>query len=1170
MRLSKIKLAGFKSFVDPTTINLPGNLTGIVGPNGCGKSNVIDAVRWVMGESSAKHLRGSSMEDVIFNGSSSRKPVGMASVELHFDNSEARGKIGGQFAQYDEISVKRTVSRDGQSKYSLNGTRCRRRDIADLFLGTGLGPRSYAIIEQGMISRLIEAKPEELRIFLEEAAGISKYKERRKETENRIRHTRDNLDRLDDLREEIDKQLSHLQRQSRSAERYKEFKTEERQLRAEILALHWRDLKKELDGRDKVIAETDTRLEQIIAEQRAVESAIETHRQSHTESNDTLNAVQARYYSLGSDISRIEQNIKHQQDLQQRQKADLEQVEKALFEATQTLESDRNAIENVISQLQADQPALAVLKADEQIISERFTASEEAMQSWQTSWDAINRRYSESSQKAQVERSRMEQLERHIEQLNQRLQRIDVEQQALQGEDIEGQIGEFKLKLDEVEQQKAAQEEQLSSVLSSIRETREHIVTTEQKSAEQRRGIHDAQGRLSSLETLQQSALGKTDKAVNQWLDRQGLTNQARFAEKLEVDSGWETAVETVLGNTLEAICVDQIEALCATLSGLDKSNLSLVETQSATPGASAASGYLLEKLSSSVQLDQFLHGIRIADTLEAAMQMRSSLADGESVVTRDGVWMGRHWLRISNDKDARQGVLARETEIRELHQRLQVLEQQATTLNDELIDKRESLQAEEKQREETQVALNAIHAQLNQLQTQISARQTRKEHITNRGQNLDEEKTETERLIANENSDIEKATLSRNESLQQIEIIGKERDQQEGQREVLLAQLQTDRSELQQQRDKAHQLAIKIEGLATRKQSLEQNIERMEKAQQTQIQRKQELQGALTQTTEPVEALEKELNALLEKRLSTEQELTDARRMVESIAQQLRSLEQQRAEHERNSQEVRSQLEKMKLDSQEIRVRSKTALEQLTEMERDVETLLAEMDEAANSQAWEQKIVGIAQRISRLGPINLAAIDEYQEQLKRKEYLDGQHKDVISALEILEEAIGKIDRETRTRFKDTYDHVNNRLKEMFPRLFGGGVAYLELTGDDLLSTGVTVMVRPPGKRISNIHMMSGGEKALTAVALVFAIFELNPAPFCMLDEVDAPLDEANVGRFSQLVKEMSTQIQFIYITHNKTTMEISEHLSGVTMREAGVSRLVSVDVSEAATLAAV
>jgi len=504
------------------------------------------------------------------------------------------------------------------------------------------------------------------------------------------------------------------------------------------------------------------------------------------------------------------------------------------------------------------------------------------------------------------------------------------------------------------------------------------------------------------------------------------------------------------------------------------------------------------------------------------------------------------------------------------LQQHLDVLENEAAALNDELIDKREGLQSKEKQREEAQVELNQIHAQLNQLQAQITARQTRKEHISHRGQNLDAEKAETERLIANENSDIETATSSRNESLQQIEVIGKERGQLESQREVLLSQLQQNRTELQQQRDKAHELAIRIEGLNTRQQSLRQNIERMEKAQQYQIQRKQELQAALSRTDEPVEKLEVELKELLENRLKTEQALTDARRQVETIAQRLRGLEQQRSEHEQRSQDVRSQLEKMKLDSQEIRVRSKTALEQLAEMDQDADALLQAIEEGATARVWQEKVVEIGQRISRLGPINLAAIDEYQEQLKRKEYLDEQHKDVVSALEILEEAIAKIDGETRSRFKDTYDHVNSRLKEMFPRLFGGGTAYLEMTGDDLLSTGVAVMAKPPGKRISNIHLMSGGEKALTAVAMVFAIFELNPAPFCMLDEVDAPLDEANVGRFSQLVKDMSSQVQFIYITHNKTTMEISEHLSGVTMREAGVSRLVTVDVAEAATMAAV
>jgi chromosome segregation protein len=1170
MRLSKIKLAGFKSFVDPTSLHLPSNLTGIVGPNGCGKSNVIDAVRWVMGESSAKHLRGSSMEDVIFNGSSSRKPVGMAHVELIFDNSELEGKVGGQFAQYDEISVKRQVTRDGQSKYSLNGTRCRRRDIADLFLGTGLGPRSYAIIEQGMISRLIEAKPEELRVYIEEAAGISKYKERRRETENRIRHTRDNLDRLDDLREEIDKQLSHLQRQSRAAERYKELKQEERRLRAELLALRWQELRGELGGRDRKIAEAETRLEQVVAEQRATESKIEEQRRLHSESNDALNEVQGQYYSLGADISRVEQNIKHQQDLQQRQKTDLEQIETALEEATLALQADRNAIEEIEIQLAADTPELESLKADELEIGERFQSSEEAMQAWQTSWDEVNRDYSEASQKAQVERSRMEQLEKHVSQLKQRLQRIDVEQQALRGEDIEGQIVELKQKLEQIDKVKVEHEEQLSSVLSSIRDTRDRIVATEQKSAEQRRSIHDCQGRLSSLETLQQSALGKTDQAVNQWLDRQGLGGRERFAEQLEVSSGWETAVETVLGDTLEAVCVDQIDGLCATLSDLEKSNLSLVETRSVKVSANSGSGYLQEKVTSSIELGQFLHGIRTADSLEEALQLRNSLKEDESVVTPEGVWLGKSWLRITNDKEARQGVLARETEIRELQQRLKELEKQADALNEDLVKQREELHSKEQHREEAQVALNEVHAQLNELQAQISARETRQEHISHRGQDLDKEKQEIERLISDDDQAIEKATLSRNDSLQQIEKIGSEREKLEGQRETLIAQLQQHRTALQQQREKAHELAIRIEGLNTRKQSVEHNIERMEKNQQQQLQRKQELESLLTQTTEPVEELEQQLKVLLEDRLTSEKSLTDARHQVEAITQLLSTLEQQRTEHEQRGQDVRSQLEQMKLDSQEIRVRSKTTLEQLAETGFEAEVLLKELEEGASCKAWEEKVAVVGKRISRLGPINLAAIDEYQEQLKRKEYLDEQHKDVVAALDILEEAIAKIDKETRTRFKDTYDHINGRLKDMFPRLFGGGTSYLEMTGDDLLSTGVAVMAKPPGKRISNIHLMSGGEKALTAVALVFAIFELNPAPFCMLDEVDAPLDEANVGRFSQLVKEMSEKIQFIYITHNKTTMEISEHLSGVTMREAGVSRLVSVDVAEAATMAAV
>ena len=1174
MRLSKIKLSGFKSFVDPTTINFPSNLTGIVGPNGCGKSNTIDAVRWVMGESSAKHLRGASMDDVIFNGSSARKPIDTAAVELIFDNSE--GKLGGQYANYAEISVKRQVTREGASKYSLNGTRCRRRDVADLFLGTGLGPRSYAIIEQGMISRLIEAKPEELRNFLEEAAGISKYKERRRETETRIRHTRENLDRLSDLREEIEKQLARLQRQSRSAERYKELKQDERELKAEHLTLHWRELKIELDSRDKEIQGTETSLEQVIAEQRSTESNIESTRQQGAESNEVLNNVQAEYYRLGADISAKEQNIKHQQDLLARQQTDLEQIEIALLDATQAIQSDNKDIEEFKLSLADEEPQLLVLKTQEEESTASFQQSEQAMQNWQLQWDESNQLYSAESQKAQLERSRMEQLERHVTQLKQRLQKIDVEKQALRGENLEEQISDLNVLLNKSTEEKESNEQQLSDAISQIKETREKISTVEQLSADVRRKVHQYQGSLSSMEALQEAALGKTDKAAQQWLEKSGINKNSRFAEQLDVKDGWELAVETVLGDTLEAVCVDSIDQYSSALNSLENSNISLIEKGASSGSSSATAGMLLEQVSSAVELSQFLHGIRCTETLEDALKIRHSLSFDESIITKDGIWLGSNWLRISRDTDASTGVLARENSIRECQQQLSGLETQAEKTNVELTDLRANLQSKEQQREEFQKLLNTIHSRLNEIKAQITARESRHEHVTSRGNDLDAELEETQNLIGSDEADIASATKSRNAALENAEKMESDRKTLQGQREQLQEELQQHRTNLQQRREQAHQLAIRVEGLKTRLSGLQHNIQRMEQAQTAQLQRKQELETLLSQSTQPTEQLEAELKVLLQQRLTSEESLAEARRQVETINHALRTLEQNRSEFEQKSQSVRSKLEKLRLDSQETRVRSKTTLEQLAETGFELEAVLATLseleteNEPATSKQWGTRLAEVAQKISRLGPINLAAIDEYKEQLQRKEYLDEQDRDVTAALEILEQAIAKIDKETRTRFKDTFDHVNSRIKEMFPKLFGGGIAYLEMTGDDLLSTGVSIMARPPGKRISNIHLMSGGEKALTAVALVFAIFELNPAPFCMLDEVDAPLDEANVGRFCQLVKEMSSRVQFIFITHNKTTMEMSEHLSGVTMRESGVSRLVSVDVAEAATMAGV
>jgi chromosome segregation protein len=810
------------------------------------------------------------------------------------------------------------------------------------------------------------------------------------------------------------------------------------------------------------------------------------------------------------------------------------------------------------------------LKTQEQESAVLFQQAEQAMVSWQQAWDEINQRYSAESQKAQLERSRMEQLERHVEQQKQRLQKIDIEKQALRGENLGEQIADLKTLLNKSSAEKAEHEQQLSDVIAEITNTREKIVVMEQQSADVRRSIHQCQGRLSSLEALQQAALGKTDKATQQWLEKSGINNNARFAEQLDVKDGWELAVETVLGDTLEAVCVDNIDQYSSVLNSLEKSNLSLIENGKSADRTNAKAGMLLEQVSSPLELSQFLHGIRCTETLDEAFKIRHTLSHDESIITKDGIWLGSNWLRISRDKDASTGVLAREQSIRELQQELTGLETKAEKVNTQLTEFRDSLQAKEQQREEQQRALNTIHSRLNEINAQITARESRNEHITKRDKDLDTELEETQKLINRDEADINEATKSRNQALENAETMESDRNNLQGQRDKLQQQLQQHRTNLQQHREQAHQLAIRVEGLKTRLSGLQHNIQRMEQAQTSQLQRKQQLESLLSQSARPTEQLEGELKTLLEQRLKTEEALVESRRKVESVTHTQRTLEQQRSGFEQDAQNVRAQLEKLRLDSQETRVRSKTILEQLAETSFELEKILEQMDEQATSKQWETKLVEVAAKITRLGPINLAAIDEYKEQLQRKEYLDDQDKDVKAALEILEQAIAKIDKETRLRFKDTYDHVNTRIKEMFPRLFGGGTAYLEMTGDDLLSTGVAIMARPPGKRISNIHLMSGGEKALTAVALVFAIFELNPAPFCMLDEVDAPLDEANVGRFCQLVKEMSERVQFIFITHNKTTMEMSEHLTGVTMRESGVSRLVSVDVAEAATMAGV
>ncbi len=1166
MRLSQIKLAGFKSFVDPTAISFPSDRTGIIGPNGCGKSNVIDAVRWVMGESSAKQLRGESMDDVIFNGSSTRPAVSRASIDLIFDNSDH--SIGGQYAKYNEISIRREVTREGQSNYFLNGTRCRRRDIADIFLGTGLGPRSYAIIEQGMISRIIEAKPEELRIYLEEAAGISKYKERRRETENRMRHTRDNLDRLDDLREEVEKQLNHLKRQASAAKRYKKNKAKERRLKAELLALRWRQMDTQVTEQQAKLDEQQTKVEAVIASQREVELKIEQQREAHTEANDQLNAVQAEYYRVGADVSRVEQNIQHHRDTHARQSDELKQVSDAWQELQQHVENDRAKLQDVTQSIADKQPFLESLEKNQHDSSASLVEAEKAMLVWQQSWEEFNRQQADSEQVVQVEQTRLEQLGEHLQRLQQRLEKAQEEKQTLSTGGLETEREQLLQEEGQQSNSLLKQQERLDSLGQSLLDTRAKIDELNDQVDESRNRAQELRGSLVSLEALQQAALGKDQQAAVQWLERRGLQDRPRLAESIQVASGWEMAVETVLGDSLEAVCVDSLTDLADSIQDLSEGGLMLLNAGDVASAGKISEQNLLDKIETDLNIEHLLAGVRTCDSLQQALAMRAGLSAGESVITREGLWFGNNWMRVARPAEGQDSVLSREQQIKQTRRQLEQLQQNIAELEGQLESSKRLLTEEEQKRDELQIERQRCNEQLSEVKAKLNGVNVQLDQIQKRRAELSVEVNDIDQQIQRDRQTQTKSQEALTAAQHAVAQHAETRSQHQHQREQLNEALQNARNHAQRDKDTLHEIALSLESMRSMQSSTDENLARLQQQLEHLQKRRDELEAALAEGDAPVKQMEAELADFLENRVTVEKQLGDVRKQVETIEESIRKLEAERSELENKVQELRSDLEQGRLTAQEARVRCQTINEQLEDTDFDRNLLFEEMPEEASIDDWHVQVEKLSLRIERMGPINLAAIDEHREQAERKEYLDSQHDDLTEALATLENAIAKIDKETRSRFKEIFDRVNSSLREMFPRLFGGGQAHLEMTGSDLLSTGVAIMARPPGKRITNIHLLSGGEKALTAVAMVFAIFQLNPAPFCLLDEVDAPLDEANVERFNDLVKEMSEKVQFISITHNKTTMEMVDHLIGITMREAGVSRIVAVDVDEAVKMA--
>lgn len=1169
MRLKSIKLAGFKSFVDPTTVDFPTNLCAVVGPNGCGKSNIIDAVRWVMGESSAKNLRGESMTDVIFNGSSGRKPIGQASIELVFDNSD--GSLIGEYASYAEISIKRRVGRDGDNQYFLNGQKCRRRDITDIFLGTGLGPRSYAIIEQGMISKLIEAKPEELRVFIEEAAGISKYKERRKETETRMRRTQENLERLSDIREELDKQLQHLHRQAQAAERYTELKKDERLYKAQLQALQWRDLDENAQFFQQHINQYELEVEEAVTKQTELDALLEQLFVENGESRESFEQIQSRYYGLGAEIARCEQSLSHQREQYNKLQEELQQSQKDMAQVQHILQEDQDKQQQWQEELIMLEPELELLTEAEEESALQLETQEQAMQQWQQTWDSFTQSASQSQQKAEIQRSQIQHIEKSMQRLDERLQRFSEETQQLQTQ-VSADEGESELQLEqlvELELQLDASQQQLDDQQQFIEDKRLIARELDENLDKVKTQLQADRGRLSSLEALQQAAFENNDDQVVTWLMRTGLTEQAILAEQLQVETGWEKAVEVVLTGQLQALYVDDIADYAQQALQLTSGYVTLLDSYIADYAPKNTLTPLLNKVNSDAGLQGLLAGVYVAETLEQALNARKQLSANESIITSEGLWLGSNWLRSIKDEDAQAGMLKRRHEIELLENGIIDLEAEKQRLEGDLANNASALNSAERERDELQRLYKQAVQQHNALSMQVNQHRAKSEQISHRRSQIQQDMDELREQARMEQESLAEARFVLQQAIEAIEQDTFKREDLVNQREALRDQLDHNRDKARRDKDRRYQLLVKEQSLQTQLQALQQSLMRASVQHEQLRDKQQRLQEAIASYRSPSDDASLELEALLDKRLVVEQEMSQARERVERIEQQRRDAERNRAALQQDTDQSRLKLEQARLASQTIIVQRQTLEEQLAEAEFDLQAILADMPSHANEKDWQTEIAQIAQRVARLGAINLAAIEEYKVALERKTYLDEQNDDLQQALETLENAIRKIDRETRARFKDTFEQVNAGLQELFPKVFGGGRAYLAMTGEDLLDTGIAIMAQPPGKRNSTIHLLSGGEKALTAIALVFSIFRLNPAPFCMLDEVDAPLDDANVGRYARMVEEMSAHVQFIYITHNKGAMEMAQQLLGVTMHEPGVSRIVTVNVEEAAELAA-
>ncbi|MGQ2966847.1 chromosome segregation protein SMC [Methylophilus sp.] len=1163
MRLTHLKLAGFKSFVDPTTIHLHGQRVGVVGPNGCGKSNVMESVRWVLGESSAREMRADAMDAVIFNGSGNRKPISRASVELVFDNS--LGGASGEWNQYAEISVKRVIERDKGSTYYINNTAVRRRDVADLFLGTGLGGRAYAIIGQNTISRIVEARPEELRVFLEEAAGISKYKERRRETELRLRDTRENLERVEDISREMNKQIIKLEAQALVTQKFHALQEAHKLAEAQWWWLRKRDAVQEHEAASQAVEQAVNALEAQMANLRSNELQLEQSRQQHQQASGQLNTAQAAFYEANSQVSNLGLQVKQSEEARDRLLQEQQQLQRQMEHRAQQQQQLHTQLTDKTAVLAAAEGAVAQHAQSLQTMQHDLPAQATQLQAIQQTASQAQQTVQQSRQQMQLEQNNVNFIQRNLTEVGQRLQQLQHE------------LGQWALPdtqaLGELQQQLAAQQADLQHEEQQLAQFRADENTQQQALQQARhdwqqaqRALHQLEAEIQSLQKLQQSM--KQDQQLGPWLQKNGLQSAPRLWQAIQVDAEWQSALESLLGNKLNALLPENLPdwsqlphpqaALAIAKAG------SGAEPQAAQwQGLPALFSLLtIKQPEIAAALQHWLAGVYVLDDRQQLAHYQPQLSAGMSLLTRNGDVYQRYSAVFYGRQNQMQGVLERQQQLDQLQSGLSLAQQAVTATQQQAQTLESALQNTRQLQQQTHVHIKQLTSGTHDTQMQISRLQQAHDNAVRRQAGLQQEITQAEsrRSALNAESVAALASIAGQQAqFAALEQAARDSQAQKQQAEQAYFNLR----DSVQQAEKAHQSQVFEHTLLKNAvNDLQQRLTHNE-------QESQNLQHRLLETEQTLaisnmETLKANLAHALTQQHACEQALAQARNLLAEQETALQTQERNRMQVEQQLHPLRDAVEQRRLKQQECRLQVEQCQAALADTGLDDSMIQQGLSLDSKVQVLAQTTQKLQSQMQQLGPVNMAAIEELSVEKERKGYLDSQLKDLLTASETLEEAIQKIDRETRGKLRATFEEANRNFGELFQTLFNGGQAKLELLGDEILDTGVQVFAQPPGKKNTTIQLLSGGEKALTAMALVFALFRLNPAPFCLMDEVDAPLDDSNTERFCQLVRVMSEKTQFLFVSHNKITMEMSQQLIGVTMQESGVSRIVDVDIDEA------